>query len=119
MHLLDFAIPVPPIIFLTLAWDRMLRAGKSNPIVGASWVPLIIATLSDAYFWLALTSPELVLGPVYSDARKYIIWANLLTALAVTVLLCFRKNVARWWLLAASVSLLLQWLWVAAVSAAV
>ena len=83
-----------------------------------SWTPLIVTAASDAYFWLSVVFRDL-LGPDYSRLRYDLILVNLAAALAAAILLCFRKTVARWSLLAASLFLALTWLLVGAISSVV
>ena len=119
-HLLfGYGVFVAPPILLLVAWVRVLRARTADRAVRAPWISLVVATSSDAYYWLSLASPSLFLGPNFSESRNDIVLVNILAALAVAVFLCFRKKVARWWLLAASLCLAVKWLFVAAISSAV
>lgn len=104
----DYAVFVLPLVLLILSWIWVLRARNSEASTRVPWTPLVIATASDAYFWLSLSFPDLFLGPNFSNVRNDVVSANVLVALVIAVFLCFRARIARWRLFAASLSLALQ-----------
>jgi hypothetical protein len=117
--LFEYVIPLAPAVLLAIAWMQVIRSKVPDDAPFVQWIPHLIATLSELYYWLSSLAPRQLLGPDYSDVRYHRILANLLAALLISIILCFWKVVARWWLFAASLSLALAWLWVAAVQAAV
>jgi hypothetical protein len=100
-----------PIVLLLVTWVQVVRAAYFDETTKIAWVPLFVATLSEAYLWLSVPFHE-IMGPPYSNLRYDLIYANLLTVLVVSIVVCFSKSTARWWLFAASLSLVVKWLFV-------
>jgi TRAP-type uncharacterized transport system fused permease subunit len=112
------AVFFAPSILLLLAWGQVVRSRCSDRTVAVSWIPFVVASVSDAYLWLCVAFHGL-LGPDYSSLRYNLILANLGAAFVTAAVLCFRRTVARWLLFTASLTLALTWFLVAAVSSAV
>jgi hypothetical protein len=109
---------VAPIFLLLVTWIKVVLAKNFDKTVKIAWVPLIAATLSDAYLWLSVPFHE-IMGPFYSRLRYDLIFLNLAAVLIVAIVICFWESIARWWLFAASLSLALQWLFVGAINSVV
>ncbi|MFZ0979183.1 MAG: hypothetical protein WAN23_07235 [Candidatus Acidiferrales bacterium] len=117
MHgLLPMIILLPAVLllltFVRLAW------GQSDKRIVVSWVAFSLMTASYAYSWLS-TAFSGLLGPSYSDLRHRLILGNAAAALAIAVCLCFQKIAARWWLVSASLSLVLYWILIGAINSVV
>jgi hypothetical protein len=104
-------IYVAPIVLLAVTWFKVLRADYSDEAPKIAWIPLIVATSSEAYLSLSIPFGE-IMGPAYSDLRYNLIYLNLAAALIVAIAICFWDSIARWWLFASSLSLVLQWLFI-------
>jgi hypothetical protein len=104
-------IYVAPIVLLAVTWFRILRAEYFDEAPRIAWLPLIVASASEAYLALATFSRDLM-GPAHSSLRYNLIGLNLAIVLLVAAIVCFWKSIARWWLFAASLSLALQWIFV-------
>jgi hypothetical protein len=115
----DYVIPIAPVVLLSITWTEVIRSNVPHDAPFVRWMPHLIATSSELYYWLTNIAPRQLLGRDYSDLRHHLILANLFAALGIAIILFFWRVVARWWLFAASLSLALAWLWVAAVQAAV
>jgi hypothetical protein len=113
------AIFVAPPILLAMAWVQVACRKHPGGNALVSWIALIIATSSDTFFWLSAAFHNL-LGPHYSNVRSERIFANVASALVISVVVaCSRKAVARSQLLVASLSLACMWFFVAAISSVV
>lgn len=114
-----YVIPIAPAVLLAATWVQVIRSEVPDHEPFIRWVPHLIVTASELYYWMIYLAPQQVLGPDYSDVRYHRILANLLIALGIAIVLLFWKVIARWWLFAASLFLALTWLWVLGVQAVV
>ncbi|MGA8011552.1 MAG: hypothetical protein WB949_03910 [Candidatus Acidiferrales bacterium] len=111
-------IYVAPIVLLLVTWVKVVRGSYFDETGKVAWIPLLVATLSEAYLWLSVPFHE-IMGPSYSRLRYDLIFLNLAAVLVVAIIICFWKSIARWWLFAAALSLALQWLFVGAINSVV
>lgn len=114
-----YVIPIAPTALLAITWIQVIRSEVPHDAPFVRLLPHLAASSSGLYYWLTNLAPRQLLGPDYSSLRYHLILANLFAALGIAIILFFWRVVARWWLFAASLSLALVWLWVAAVQAAV
>jgi len=108
-------IYVAPIVLLVVTWTKVLRADYFEEAPRIAWPPLVLASATEVYLALCSVSRGII-GPPYSNLRFNIIHLNLAAALLAAVAACFWKSVAQWWLVAASLTLALQWLFVDAIN---
>jgi len=105
---------------LVLAWRKAwtLR-GSGAARMGMSVLLPLLATTASYVFFLACMSFPHILGPDYSNRRSATIGANFVVALIVIILSLARATPFRWTLATASAALMLVWLLIGAISAAV
>jgi len=104
-------IYVAPVILPVVTRVKVLRADYFDEAPKIAWFPLLVVTSSEVYLSLSIPFHELM-GPDYSGLRYNLIYLNLVVVFIAAVAVYFRNSIARWWLFAASLSLVLQWLFV-------
>lgn len=79
--LFEYVIPIAPALLLGITWIQVIRSKAPDDAAFAQWIPHLVATSSELYYWLSSLAPRQLLGGDYSDQRHHVISANLLAAL--------------------------------------
>jgi hypothetical protein len=108
-------------IALAMSWARLpslLRLPDFRQKRASTW-PLILTTLSFAYFLLSFPLQDALLGTAFSQQRSVVIEINWVLTLSMAVVSIFKGGALKWWIMFAAVGLFLVWLILAAYSSAV